>query len=228
MQAYDGYEASAFSREAKKTFDAFYPSAVNAVTVKDSQQYRLYGRDGKVLVCTVITPNAAVTPADVAFSVLDYGINIACAANGYLSNGEGVNFFGTEDGFVMREGVGTSFDGEAITSAVMLPFNHFKSPANTKRFRKLGIDLDADGTVSISFKQHFDYSDGFYPSSINQGMTAIGKGGVWDVSQWGTRFNGHNLCRIRARPISQGLAVTWGCCFGIAAQLTRGSPCKGL
>jgi hypothetical protein len=210
MQAYDDYEAASFSRESKKTFDILIPHVVDASTVKDSQQYRLYCQQGKVLVCAVITPNAAVTPSDVAFSVLDYGREISCSASSYLKSGEGVNFFGTADGFVMREGVGTSFDGGEITSAVMLPFNHFKSPASNKRFRRLVFDLEADGTVSLSFKQLFNYDEGFSPPSVNQQVTALGKGGAWDVDQWDTFQWGqpiHNQGEINISGVGRNMGL---------------------
>ncbi len=199
MQAYGGYEASTFSRDISRVYASISTKIVGAAPQVESQQYRLYCNDGVVLVGTIITPNAAVTPNDCAFSLLDYNRTVSCVTGGLLSNGEGVIFFGTDDGYVMRDGVGSSFDGEAIVSALMLPFNHFKSPSNHKRFRKVMVEMTASETVEISFKQVFDYSGGEYPSSINQTMIALGEGGILNISKF-------NECRFSMPFQAQGEA----------------------
>jgi hypothetical protein len=199
MQAYDGYEASTFSRDISRVYASVSTKVVGAAPQVENQQYRLYCNDGAVLVGTIITPNAAVTPNDCSFSLLDYDQTISCVAGGLSVSGEGLIFFGTDDGYVMRDGVGTSFDGEVIISALMLPFNHFKSPSNHKRFRKVIVELEALNAVEISFKQIFDYSDGEYPSSINQVMTALGDGGILNISKF-------NECRFSVPIQAQGEA----------------------
>jgi hypothetical protein len=184
MQAYGGYEASTFSRDIVQAYASISTKIVGAAPQSESQQYRLYCNDGAVLVGTIITPNAAVTPNDCSFSLLDYDRVISCVAGGLSASGEGAIFFGTDNGYVMRDGVGTSFDGDVIISALMLPFNHFKAPSNHKRFRKVIVELAALRSIDISFKQVFDYSDGEYPSSINQVMTAMGEGGIMNISKF--------------------------------------------
>ncbi len=183
-QVFGSYESSTFSREISSLLDSVKPYIIGAHGHKSSQQYRIYASTGTVLVCTITSPNAAITPENVAFSVSKYGVTISCATAGELSDGSEVYFFGTSDGYVMREGVGTSFDGTAIDSALRLPFSHFKSPSNRKRFRKLILELAAPETVTVNFKQNFDYADGFYQSSGNQDAVTYGTGGSWDVDAW--------------------------------------------
>jgi hypothetical protein len=98
-----------------------------------------------------------------------------------MSDGEGL-FFGTSDGYVMREDKGTSFDGADIQAVLRLPFNHFKSPASKKRFRKLVLEMFAYDDVTINFKQLFDYADGNYRSSVNQSAEVYSAGFQLNVS----------------------------------------------
>ncbi|RDK10661.1 hypothetical protein [Cupriavidus lacunae] len=113
---------------------------------------------------------------------------VACTAEGDMLDGTDGLFFGTTDGYVMREDVGTSFDGLAIKAVMRLQFNQFKLPANKKRFRKLVLEMEALDSVNISFRQQFDYSDGNYAASGTQGANAGAGGGVWDASSWDTFY----------------------------------------
>lgn len=185
-QVFGNYESSTFSREVGDLIASITPYVIGAHGHKKHQQYRIYTSNGTVVVCTVTTPQATISPSDVSFSILKYGRTLSCASTGELTDGSEVHFFGTSDGYVMREGVGTSFDGLAMDSVLRLTFSHFKSPSNKKRFRKLVLELSSPEEVTVFFKQLFDYADGFYQSSGNQGALASGTGGAWDESTWDT------------------------------------------
>lgn len=187
-QTYGNYETSTLSREVSAALQALLSNLLDCIGHKKNQQYRAYARNGTVLVGTVTTPNAVIAPGDVSFSISKYVHTITCAVTGELTDGSEVHFFGTSDGYLMREGVGASFDGAAISSVLRLPFNNFKLPSNKKRFRKLVLELTAPSTITVNFKQAFDYADGNYPSSENQTALTYGSGGAWGDSAWDT-FN---------------------------------------
>ena len=183
-QKFGGFEPSIFSREVKPMLDALSKSVVSSVFCKSKFQYRMYFAGGQVLTATVLSPDADIQPGDVAFTNQTYLHNPSCNASGSMPNGEEGLFFGTDDGFVMREGVGTSFDGESIESYLRLHFNLLKSPENKKRYRKISIEMDAQSMVEIKFQQQFDFDDGYYMPSINRSINGLGGGGQWDVSDW--------------------------------------------
>jgi hypothetical protein len=160
-------------------------SVIDSRVVQAKNQYRLYASNGVVMTCTILSPNPQITPIDVAFTRSFYETAIACCGGGEIL-GEEYLFFGTTDGYVMREDVGASFDGDPIPSVLRLPFTSLKSPSNKKRFRKLVIELDAPQLTTISFKELFDYADGNYAAGINQTAEAYGGGGQWNVSEWDT------------------------------------------
>ncbi|MFA6244880.1 MAG: hypothetical protein WC655_28305, partial [Candidatus Hydrogenedentales bacterium] len=183
-QAYGNYETSSLSSEVGARLSALLPYLVACVGNKAKQQYRVYASNGDVLVMTVTTPNAVITPKDVSPTVCNYNHDIACVATGELSDGSEAHFFGTTDGYVMHERSGTSFDGQSIPYTMRLTYNSFGSPANKKRFRKLEFEISANGSVTFNYKQHFDNQDGFYASSANTEATAEAESGLWDVATW--------------------------------------------
>jgi hypothetical protein len=99
-------------------------------------------------------------------------------------DGEEAHFFGTSSGYVMREDVGTSFDGGIIPSVLRLHYLHFKSPSVKKRFRKLVLEMDASAPVTLRFRQLFDYDDGYYRYSPTQQVDLSVGGGSWGSADW--------------------------------------------
>ena len=182
---YGGFEMSVFSRFVKPYVDAMRSSVVDARVVQSKNQYRMYASNGIVLSCTIMSPNPQIAPGDVAFTRSSYGVNVSCVGGGEIS-GEEYLLFGTDDGYVMREDVGASFDGDLISAVIRTPFWSFKSPSNKKRFRKVVMELESPQITTINFRELFDYADGNYQPSINFSTTAYGGGGQWDSDEWNT------------------------------------------
>jgi hypothetical protein len=181
---YGSFEVSSFSRLVKPLIDQLLNLVVSSRVVRSKNQYRLYTRSGDVLTCTVMTPNPLIQPQDVSFTRAKYAHGVTCTGWGQLNN-EDAYFFGTTDGYVMREDVGASFDGGDVQAVMSLPFSSFKAPSNKKRFRKLILEIDAPQTTEINFRQRFDYADGTYGSSQTQIAEAIAGGGIWGDAEWG-------------------------------------------
>ena len=181
--AYGSFEPAICSRDVKPLLDAKLPLVVGTRLVRGKYQYRIYFSDRSVLSACILTPAAAIQPRDVSFLTTQCAHTPSCLASGPV-DGEDWMIFGTDDGWVMREDVGASFDGAAIESALRLHFNNYKTPAVKKRFHKLTLELGSQDAVALRFRQAFDLSDGFYPDSLTQGASSPGSGGQWDVSAW--------------------------------------------
>lgn len=186
MQAADTYgsfEPAICSRDVKPLLDTRIGSVVGARLVRGKYQYRMYFKDGTLLSACILSPSAAIQPRDVSFMPATRPHIASTLASGSIG-GEDWILFGTTDGWLMREDVGSSFDGEAIESALQLHFNHFKAPAQKKRFYKLTMEIDSRDAVVIRFRQLFDLSDGFYQDSATLDAGSLGVGGKWDVDAW--------------------------------------------
>ena len=180
---YGGFEMSVFSRYVKPYLDGMMLSVVDSRVVKAKNQYRIYASNGVVLTATLLTPNPLVRPEDVSFTRSFYERGITCVGGGEINEEEAL-FFGTTDGYVMREDVGASFDGQPIASVMRTPFWSFKSPSNKKRFRKIVLEISTPQLTDIYFRELFDYGDGNYSPSIIFSASAYGGGGQWNVGDW--------------------------------------------
>lgn len=184
-QNFGFFEPAIWSRNVQPMLDSLKGSIVGSRMVRSKYQYRLYFADGRVLSACITNPSPAVRPNDVSFTVQQYDHSVSCVGEGQL-NDEEVMFFGTTDGWVMREDVGQSFDGGPISAAIQTHFNHMKELGIKKRFRKIEIEASAEEEVEVKFLQIFDYDDGQFRRSIERAHTARGEGGVWDDAEWDT------------------------------------------
>lgn len=188
--AYGSFEPSFFSKNVKPLLKPMIPNAIGARITRESYQYRLYMADGQVLTFALMTANPVVRPKDVSPSLQQYLHNPTCFADGNFNFEDDCMVFGTDDGYVMRESVGTSFDGAEIESIFRLPFDHFKSPANNKRFYKIQLEIESQDAWVIRFMQLFDYEDGRYDPNIQQNSPLEPVGALWDVENWNEFFWG--------------------------------------
>lgn len=180
------FEGAILSANAKTTLDAKRELVVGSRMAKNSYQYRLYFSDGSNLRCTIRSGNAVLTPKDVSFTPHQYDHVPTCFTSGTLSDGQTHMFFGTDDGWVMEEDAGTSYDGAAIIYVVRLPFNHGKSPGVEKRWVKMDIEIENQDAVTIYFRQIFNYDDGTYMHGGTQSVDVQETGGQFDVSSFDT------------------------------------------
>lgn len=188
--AYGSFEPSFFSKNVKPLLKRMTPNVIGARITRESYQYRLYTVDGQVLNFALMTANAVVRPKDVSVTSQQYLHRPTCFSEGNFNFDDECMVFGTEDGFVMRESVGTSFDGQEIEAFMRLPFDHFKSPANNKRFYKLELEIESRDPWVIRFMQMFDYEDGRYDNNIQQDGDMLPVGALWDVESWNQFFWG--------------------------------------
>jgi hypothetical protein len=164
-------------------FEAYFKSKRRALaTVRGSiisrtkSHYRLFWSDGTGLAVYMGTKIPQAIP-------FDYAYTPTCFAEGDLSDGEAL-LVGCTDGYVRRLDSGTNFDGTAITAVCMTPFNHFKSPMQDKRFRKVTLELQGSPLSTISITAQFDYGDINQPIDDGQTISVRGSGGFWDISSW--------------------------------------------
>lgn len=183
--AFGSFAPAVFSRDVASLLGAYYGRINASALAKTKYQYRMYMDDGLVLVAALNANGAAINADNTEFTVCRYPEPVTCFAVGDMSDGSDMMFFGSQDGYVMQEDVGVSFDGAVIDSTLRLHFNHFKSPSQKKRFRKLVLEVDASTSIAVNFKQSFDVEDGTYRPTGNQSINAIGTdSGVWSDSAW--------------------------------------------
>ena len=181
-QAFGNFRTASVSRKAQAIIDILRPKAIASAVYRSRDQYRVYGSDGTGVILAFNGDKI------IGITAIVYPINITCACSGEATNGKDVVFLGDDDGYVYQADMGSSFDGEAIESYLILPFNNLKTPRFRKRFRKVVQEMSAVGYAEIRFQPVFSYGDEDVAShrTINQSLQ--GAGGYWDVSNWDTFY----------------------------------------
>ena len=179
---YGNFEQNTISRLVQPVIDAMRKVVVASAVYRNRNQYRLYGSDGTGLCMTVMTDNS------LSFTRFEYPDTVSCVCSGEDSTGKHVVFFGSTDGMVYQADKGSSFDGEDIESYIMLPFNTSGSPTVLKSYRKVTMEMSADGYTVIKFTPDFSYSFSEISPHILNEISIQGAGGYWDVSNWGEFF----------------------------------------
>jgi len=101
--------------------------ATCSTTLRTTNQYRLYFNDNTALVVGFTGEKiSGILP-------LNYGIPVRCICSTPLSTGTEVTYFGSDDGYVYQDSIGTSFDGDAIEAWIRPVFNNLGSPRVRKQ-----------------------------------------------------------------------------------------------
>ncbi len=185
-QNFGDFEPAIMSKNVRTTLQAKFTHVVGSRMAKETNQYRLYFDDGQALRCSIMSGNPVLTPKDVAFTISEYDHVPTCFAAGIMADGREHNFMGTEDGYVMEEDAGTSFDGASIVYSLFLPYNHFKSPDVEKNFHKMSAEFLSTDFVSVNFRQLFNYDNGLYRHGGTSLMDIDAIGGAFDLDAFDT------------------------------------------
>ena len=225
-QSFGDFESSIFSRDVRTTLDSLRGREVGSRMARNNYQYRLYFDDGTNLRFTIMTGNAVVQPHDVSPTLSDYAHVPSAIFSGVMADGQERMFFGTSDGYVMEEDVGTSFDGAAIYYSGRLPFNHYKSPAADKQFHKLEIELICPDEITLNFRQLFDYEDGTFAFGSGDAVLS-GEGGQFDVDAFDSfDFDRPTVSRSESNIDGQGRNMAL--LFWLESAFVRPATLQGL
>lgn len=179
---YGDYEFAALSFQVqplleRKAAAGTLPCA--SVTLREKNQYRLFFDDGTGLVFG-LTGNKVT-----GILPLDYGKVVTCVCNAVLSTGEEVTYFGSEDGYVYKDNVGTSFDGDEIEAWIWLAFNNLSSPRVRKQYRYAIFEVLCEGYSQVRATYDLGYGTPLVASTaVQQNQNMVGGGGYWDQFTW--------------------------------------------
>ena len=154
-----------------------------STALRNKNQYRVYFTDG-----TAIT--VGLTGDKVSgMMVLNYSRPVRCICTATLSTYQEVTYFGSDDGYVYQDSVGTSQDGAAIEAWCRLPFNNDKSPRVRKRFRRAVFEVAVDGYSQVNISYDLGYGNpNVQPSAPTTDQVLSGGGGYWEQFTW-DQFN---------------------------------------
>ena len=176
VQAFGDFKPKTRSQKIQRIIKSILPLITSSVRVREKNQYRLYLSDGRILIFGLDGTKMIGT------TVGNYGVTMVVTESIEDLSGNEVLLGGGSDGFAYRLDSGTSFDGNSVEAWIRPIFNHFNSPENKKRFFKAVLEIDADENVDLVFLPEFGYGNPDLPSAIENTISVIGGGGIWDTS----------------------------------------------
>jgi len=150
-----------------------------STVIKSTNQYRVFFSDGTALAVGLTGEKVdAIMP-------LNYGIPVRCIVTQTLSSGKEVTYFGSDDGFIYQDNIGTSQNGNAIEAWCRMPFNHSESPQILKTYRRAILEGKVTSYSQINVSYDLGYgSPDILPSAPSGDLVLNGAGGYWDQFIW--------------------------------------------
>jgi hypothetical protein len=140
--------------------------------IRRRNQYWLLFETGLALAVDFSKKRPQILPSNLVIAV-------TCACSVEVDSEERI-FVGDDDGYVYEFDKGTSFDGDEIEYYVRFAFNHFGAPQVQKTFQKVMVDLEAEGTTTLSVAVDLDYGaiEGVPPQEL---VVTTGGGALDDL-----------------------------------------------
>ncbi len=152
--------------------------SLSSYTDKARAHYKLFFSDGTgvVLGLTGNKPNGAMP--------LNYGRPVRCVHSTTLSTGQEVCYFGSDDGFIYRDNIGTSFDGAPVPAWCRPVFNNLQSPQVRKQFRFGVFQVKTEGFAQLQISDALGYgTPQVAPSDVNP-VPLDAMSSTWNQFMW--------------------------------------------
>lgn len=148
-------------------------------TLRAKNQYRIYFSDGTAFVCGLTGEQMN------GIMVLNYGRVVRCIDTSNLTNGTEVTYFGSDDGYVYHDLIGTSFDGEAIEAWIRPVFNNIGSPRIRKTYRRAIFEVSSEALSRVNITYYIGFATpDTAGAATQQDQNILGSGGFWDQFTW--------------------------------------------
>lgn len=176
---YGDFDYVSVSHPIQPIMDSKRGLEISSTTLHKKNQYRVYFSDGSGI--TVGLTGDKIS----GLMPLNYGKAVRCICTANLSTGAEVTYFGSDDGYVYRDNIGTSFDGGPIESWLRTQFNNEKSPRVRKTYKHAVLEVKVDRYCEVNISYDLGYGNPDVLPSAQQADSALkGPGGYWDSVIW--------------------------------------------
>ena len=206
VQYFGDFQSSVASDKIDPYIQGKKDNAVDSLRVRGKNQYRLYFDDKTGVEMTFINKrNQGFMPF-----TLDH--QVSCIISAEDSNGFEVLYAGFDDGYVRRLDSGTSFDGGTVSSFIRTAYYHYNSPETRKRFRELGLEINADTDTTLTVIPTYDFGGTFTPktSPISSSYSVTVNADQWteaDISNSSTGVTVVASERVRINGIGTNMGL---------------------
>ena len=182
VDSYGDFESATVSRLVAPILEYYRGRVVASLTIKASNQYRLFFDDGAGL---IMGDDQYLGESLPSFTTTKYAHIPVFVSSSEDQDGNEVILFGDANGYVYQSEIGYNFDGGDIECAYRSPFMHQKSPHMRKQYARLYLDLETTAGVTLTIMTELGYATPTTPTNLASTIAATGGGGYWGVDNWG-------------------------------------------
>jgi hypothetical protein len=176
--AYGNFTTSTLTMNIRPFIQARRNLAVASSLNREKGQYRVFFSDRNALYITML--NGKLLGA----MPVQFDHEVTCCVEGETPDGAATSFFGSDDGYVYRLDVGTSFDGDPIPANLNLVFNASGTPRVLKRYRKASIEMTGDSYAEVAFGYDLAYASNRVGQAVDTAYSSDLRSSYWDEMQW--------------------------------------------
>jgi len=194
-QEYGNFAHSVVSNRAKRWLQQYGENLTCSTIHHAKNQYRLFFETKGLFIAVRGREVAGMMP-------IDLPVSVSCVT----TTDDDQCFFGGENGFVYQAEVGTSFDGVAIASLLVFPFNSNKSLRLRKRYRRLLIEMDSQSQIVMDASFSMAYGDTDVATVQQRGFPVS----AWDVATWDSDYwdgGSSPIARVELEGSGENIAV---------------------
>jgi hypothetical protein len=181
VQQFGDFADSTVSDLVQPFVTANVENVAGVIGIRNSNQYRIYFKNGDALACRMKPDGAA------EYGVLNMQQTVEAAYACEDENTTPTYWFIGDSGFAYRAESGRNFDGEPIESSMRLPFTHQGNPASRKRYRLCELEIEAERDVTLLASHDLSFAGPETPT-FNWQDRVIGGGGFYDLDLWDSIF----------------------------------------
>lgn len=196
VEAFGDFEFATVSRLIQPLLVELKGLSIGSAVIRDYNQLRYYFSNGLAL---AVKPEAEGPPS---ITRLIYPVESSCVCHGEDARGNPVVFFGTKDGWVYQDNVGTNFDGDPIQAYFQTSYSHLGTPAVRKSYKRIELDFSGEYGTKVYISAEIDYSEAHVPTIRANTVDITGGGGYWGISNWNEFYWSANTVNSGGIPVT--------------------------
>lgn len=176
--AYGNFSHATLTNKLKTWVNTRRDAATASCILRDKNQYRLFYSDGYCLCATLDGDNV------LGFMPLLFDDHATCVISEEDTSGDEVIYFGSDNGFVYQMEKGTSFDGGAIDTFLLIHYYHGSRPRITKTYKGCTLEIRGNGYNSLNFSYELGYGTTELPQPTPVATSISLSSVYWDSFTW--------------------------------------------
>lgn len=178
VQEYGNFAPSSLTVNLRSFVQQRKTLVTDSIVNREKSQYRVFFSDGFGLYMTIVNGKL------MGSMPVRFPNPVSVTWQGPVENGSEISYFGSTDGYVYRNDIGTSFDGRPIDFYFDLAFASQGNVRLSKRYRRAVLEMQGEGYAEFSVGYALGYADPMRLQGELSGVQMSTTPSYWDLFTW--------------------------------------------